>query len=318
MSLNKVLDVIEHNDNFLITSHIDPEGDALGSQLALAQILKAKKKKFIIANHSPIPAQYRFLPCSEVNKKPSKQFKIKVVLVVDCPELKRIGKVAQRLNSDYLIVNIDHHISNKRFGDINWVEPDASCAAEMIYKLYQCFNLKLNKKIALCLYAGLVTDTGSFHYSNTTAQTHRIVSQLLKFDINPAWVYEKVYENISIRDIRLLSLVLKTIKIDSTKKIAWAELTQKMLKATKTKLKESEGFMSHIRALKGVKVAIFFKETDEKGKIKVSLRSKGDIDVNKIAQFFGGGGHKAASGLSLKGSLSKVKRLVLKQARKMA
>lgn len=317
MSLNKVLEVIEHNDNFLITSHIDPEGDSLGSQLALAQLLKAKKKKCIVVNHSSIPPQYKFLPFLDIIKKPTKQFRGEVVLILDCPEINRTGGVEQVINDDCLVVNIDHHISNKRFADINWVEPNTSCTAEMIYKLYQCFNIKLDRKIALCLYVGILVDTGSFHYSNTSPHTHRLASQLLKFNINPAWVYEQLYENMAISDLRLLSLVLDTVNIDSRGKIAWIKLTQRMLKKSKTKIKEGECFIGKIRALQGVKVAIFFRETEEKDKIKVSLRSKGDVDVNKIAQVFGGGGHKAASGLTIKGSLDKAEEMVIRQVKKI-
>ncbi len=317
MSLNKILDVIERNHNFLITAHIDPEGDSLGSQLALAQLLKAKNKKFVVVNHSPIPPSYKFLPFLNMIKKPSKQFKGHVALILDSPEIKRIGKVERILGDNCLRVNIDHHISNKKFGDINWVEPNASCAGEMIYKLYQCFNIKLNRDIALCLYAAIATDTGSFHYSNTTSQTHQIAASLLKFGLNPAKVYENLYENISLADLHLLTLVLNSVKKDKTGKIAWVKLTREMLKKSKAKVKESECFISHIRALKGVKVVILFRESAEKNKIKVSLRSKGDVDVNKIAQFFKGGGHKAASGLSIEGTLDKAERLVINQARKL-
>jgi phosphoesterase RecJ-like protein len=317
LSLNKVLAAIERHDNFLITSHIDPEGDSLGSQLALAQLLKAKKKNYIVVNHSPIPRHYKFLPFLNMIKKPSKQLQADVVLILDCPEINRIGGIERLISNDSLVVNIDHHISNKRFADINWVEPNTSCTAEMIYKLYQCFNIKLDKKIALCLYVGILVDTGSFHYSNTSTYTHRLASQLLKFNIKPAWVYEQLYENMAISDLRLFSLVLDTVKTDSTGKIAWIKLTQRMLKRTKTKVKEGECFIGKIRALQGVKLAIFFRETEEKDKIKVSLRSKGDVDVNKIAQIFGGGGHKAASGLTIKGSLNKAEELVIGQVKKI-
>lgn len=317
MGLNKILDTIEHSDNFLITAHIDPEGDSLGSQLALAQLLKAKNKKFVVVNHSPVPPSYKFLPFLNIVKKPSKQFKGQIALILDSPEIKRIGKVEQILGDECLRVNIDHHISNKKFGDINWVEPNASCVGEMIYKLYQCFNIKLNKDIALCLYTAIATDTGSFHYSNTTSQTHQIAASLLKFGLNPAKVYENLYENINLPDLRLLALVMNSVKKDSTGKIAWVKLTREMLKKSKAEVKESECFISQVRALKGVKVAIFFRETEEKNKIKVSLRSKGDVDVNKIAQFFKGGGHKAASGLTIKGTLAEAEKLVVNQARKI-
>ena len=317
MSLHKVMDVIEHNDNFLIASHIDPEGDSLGSQLALAQLLKAKNKKYIIVNHSPVPYLYKFLPFVDEIKKPSSRFLGKVALILDCPEIKRIAEVEKIINHGCLIVNIDHHISNKKFGDINWVEPNTSCAAEMIYKLYQCFNIKLNKNVALCLYVGILTDTGSFHYSNTSSQTHRLANQLLKFGINPASVYKQLYENMTVSDLRLFNLVLDTVKLDPSGQIAWIKLSRDMLKKSKAKMKECECFISQIRALKGVKVAAFFRETEEKNKIKVSLRSKGDADVNKIAQFFGGGGHKAASGLTIKGSLNKAEKLVINQVKKM-
>lgn len=317
MSLNKVMEVIEHNDNFLIASHIDPEGDSIGSQLALAYLLLAKNKKFAIINHSPVPPQYEFLPLFEQIKKPASRFKADVALILDCPEMKRIGDVERAIKGIPLTVNIDHHISNKRFADINWVEPHASCAAEMVYKIYQGLKVKINKDIALCLYVGILVDTGSFHYSNTTSYTHRLAAQLINFGINPAQVYNKLYENMTNADLALLTFVLNTVKVDPSGKIAWIKLSQDMLKKSKAGIKETEYLIAYIRALKGVKVALFFKESEEKNKVKVSLRSQGDVDVNKIAQFFGGGGHKAASGMTIRASLAKAEKIVIAQIKKM-
>jgi bifunctional oligoribonuclease and PAP phosphatase NrnA len=213
------------------------------------------------------------------------------------------------------IINIDHHISNEKFGDINWIDAQASSAGEMVYKLFKQMELPLTKECALYLYIAILTDTGSFNYDNTSSITHEIAGELLGYGLEPAEVSEKVYEHRSVADLKLLGLVLSTIQLNKYGDIAYLEITKDMLKSTGADIAKSEGFINFARSIDKARIAVLFKEeAKEKGVINISFRSKGDVDVNKIAMSFGGGGHMKASGCTFKGSLAEAKEAVLAKA----
>ena len=311
--MEKIIETIKKHKKFLITAHINLEGDSIGSQLAMKELLEKLGKTAVIIDNDPIPDHYRFLPGSKnISNKlnPAPDFDAAVVL--DCPTLKRIGRVNELLTDDKTVINIDHHISNEKFGDARWIDPEASSAGEMVYLLFKEFGVKPSRDAALALYIAILTDTGSFNYDNTTSATHRVVGELLKYGLKPAAVSEDVYERRSVTDISFLGLVLSTIKVNKTGEVAYLEITKKMLKATGADAAKSEGFVNYARSIEGVKVAVIFKEDIKSpGIINVSFRSKGDADVNKIASAFGGGGHVKASGCVVAGTLSEVKVKVL-------
>jgi len=318
--MNKVLAALKDNKRFLITAHVNLEGDSLGSQLAMKELLKGMDKDAFILDSDAVPDHYRFLPnacdvCNDLNR----HIEFDVAVVLDCPTLKRTGKVGDIIKeSTKTILNIDHHVSNEQFGDINWVDSNASSAGEMVYRLFKALGVPLSKEAALYLYIAILTDTGSFNYDNTSSVTHEIVSELLGYGLDPAIVSERVYENRSIADLKLLGLALSSTEVNASGEVAYLEITRDMLKSTGADIMKSEGFVNYPRSIDKVKVAILFKE-DAKNRdvINISFRAKGDVDVNKIASFFGGGGHMKASGCTIKGNLADAKKKVLSKVQEI-
>jgi len=312
--IDEVVKRIRRGKVFLISSHINLEGDSLGSELALAYILKRLRKKFFIYNMSGLPRNYRFLPLLDFLKiKRIKEFDTAIIL--DCSESNRLGEVKKMLTSDKVIINIDHHPDNNYFGTVNWVEPTASAVGELIYKLYKKLKIPLNRDVALCLYTAIMTDTGGFRNENTTSSTHRIIAHLLKYGFKPSSVFENVYEGHSLSRMKLLGLGFDNLKMDKKRKIAWMTISQEMLKKAKADLDDIEGFVEIIRSLKGVKLAILFQELSD-NKIKIGFRSREGIDAGKLASIFGGGGHFAASGCIVEGKLEKVEKMVIDRIKK--
>lgn len=315
--MKEAIEAIKKNKRFLITAHVNLEGDSLGSQLGMKEMLLGMGKEAFILDSDPVPDHYAFLPkAGEVSNKIDDRLDFDAAIVLDCPTLNRTGKVKDFIiKKGKPIINIDHHISNEKFGDINWVEPKASSAGEMVYRLFRETGVKLTKETALSLYIAILTDTGSFNYDNTSSITHKIAGELLGYGLDPAVVSEKVYERRSIEDIKLLGLVLATLKVNKEGAVAYLEVTNDMLKQTGADITKSEGLINFPRSIDKVKVAVLFKEdTKDKNKVNVSFRSKGNgetIDVNKIAAIFGGGGHMKASGCIITGSLEEAKKKVL-------
>lgn len=310
--MDQVIEAIKKWNNFLITAHVNPEGDSLGSQLAMKELLDGLGKKSFIFDSDPVPGHFKFLPKSNiVMNKMAKEIRFDAALVLDCPTLKRTGKVADVIK-DAAIINIDHHISNEKFGKINWVDSRASSAGEMVYRLFKEMGRPLTREAALCLYIAILTDTGSFNYDNTSSVTHGIAGELLGYGLEPAIVSENVYERRSLADLKLLGSVLATIKTGASGAIAYMELTRKMLADTGTDMSKSEGLVNYARSIDGVKVAMLFREdAKETNKVNVSFRSKGGANVNTIASYFGGGGHVRASGCVMEGNIGEVEKKVL-------
>lgn len=315
MSLKKVVASIKNNKKFLITSHTNLEGDALGSELAFYNLLKKLGKNATIINEDSLPYGYDFLPYKNKLikfKGNLKNIEFDCFVVLDCSDLSRTGEV-YRLNSQQKpILNIDHHISNQKFGNINWVESQASSCSEMIYKLYQALRLALDRDTAILLYTGILTDTGSFRYTNVTSFTHRAVSELLRFNLDVPRIYNSVYENIPFDDMKLLIRILPCLRREAKGRVVWFQIKHNMLRSRKLSFDLSEHILSFGRVIKDAEVVALFKENlGVKNEIRVNLRSQGKVDVNRIAQFFGGGGHKTASGATVKGNIDQVRRRVL-------
>lgn len=315
MSLKKVVACVKNHKNFLITSHTNLEGDALGSELAFYNLLKKLGKTATVINEDSLPYGYNFFPQKNKlikYKDNLKNIEFDCFVALDCSDLNRTGEV-YRLNSEKkTILNIDHHISNQKFGDINWVEPHASSCSEMIYKLYKALRLPLDRDTAILLYTGILTDTGSFRYSNVTSFTHKAVSQLLKFKLDIPHIYRSIYENIPFADMQLLTRILPGIKQEAKGRVVWFQVKRDMLRNKKLSFDLSEHVLSFGRAIKDAQVVVLFKENlGVKNEIRVNFRSQGNVDVNKIAQFFGGGGHKTASGATIHGRLDDIRRRVL-------
>lgn len=320
MGIREVAEAIRKYDNYLITSHINVEGDAIGSEIALFYMAKQLGKNVIMVNSDPVPDRYRFLPSWDKiivgNNIGAKKYSN--VIIADCPTTERSGKIASLFKVPKVkinVINIDHHVSNEHFGDFNWVDPDASSAGEMVYRLYREMGLSITDDIATALYVAILTDTGSFRYDSTTSETHRICADLIKLGIRPAKIAEKIYETKDIGDMELLSKALSTIRTTKNGKIAYMFVTKKILDDTKTTPDRTDGFINFARSIQGTEISIFFREdTEDPQKIHVGFRSKGSANVNVLATKFGGGGHPKASGCMLFGPMDKVIAKVLKTA----
>ncbi len=295
--LKEILRILEEEDDFLITSHIRPDGDALSSENALGLFLKRMKKRYEIVNQDPAPEIYTFLPDSDQVKSP-KEVKgpFRIACILDCFNPKRIGEnITPMVESCQKTINIDHHPGKSEFRGINLILPSASSTSEILYDLMKISSIGLDREIALCLYVGILTDTGFFGHSSVTARTHLVAADLLRFDLDVARISHLVSQ-INLPQMKLLSLVFDALKIEEDK-IAYGLVTQEMLnKAGMSKVPfETEFILKHIRRLKGIEVCLFFHELSQ-AEIKVSLRSNCGLDVNMVAQTFGGGGHKGAAG----------------------
>lgn len=303
--LGKIAEKIRTSKNFLITAHVNLEGDALGSELAMYALLKKLRKNVVICNNDPTPQIYSFLPYSGVVKNTITEEKFDVVLALDCSDSFRAGKVSDYLCRADCIVNIDHHISNTFFGDINWVESKASSTCQMIYGLCNKLGV-MNKEIALCLYTGIFTDTGNFTYANTNSDTHKVVTELMKYNINPHIIYGNIHSLCDFNDLRFMSKIISSLKFDSRRKICWAKIKKWEDKGYDL----TEVIFSVMRLLKDVEVFILFKKL-ERNKVRVNFRSRYMVDVNRIARFFGGGGHKRASGTTLECAIDAAERKII-------
>lgn len=319
MSLKKVIACVKRNKSFLVTAHTRLEGDALGSELAFSRLVKRLGKEAVVVNDDSVPYGYEFMPDVQSIKKFSpnmRNVKFDCFTALDCSDMKRCGNVSKLISAEKTILNIDHHIDNDRFGHVNWVDSRVSSCSELIYKLYKRLRVPLDKDTATLLYVGILTDTGSFRYTNTTWFTHAIAAELLRYGIDVARVYRSVNENIPFSDMKLLSSILPHLQRDASGRIAWFKIKRTYLENRRIYCDLSEQLLSFARSVKGVEIALLFKENlKTNNEIRVNFRSRGGADVNKIAAFFGGGGHKTASGATILGELDTVTRNVLRKVR---
>ncbi|MBC8235198.1 bifunctional oligoribonuclease/PAP phosphatase NrnA [bacterium] len=312
----EILRVIENHNKFVISTHISPDGDAIGAQLGLYSFLKELGKQVWVINADPVPYGYAFLPFSDIisSKLPPESFEI--LIVVDAGSLMRIGdELSKVLLPEKSIINIDHHVTNDKFGHYNWVDADACAASELIYKLIKRHGMNIGQKRAICLYTGIMTDTGCFRFSNTTPETHRIVAELIAEGVSAEEISRFVYENLPSSRIKLLGLVLSTLQVSLDEKIAWIRVTQNMYASTSTNKEDTENFIDYVKFIDTVEIALFFVEL-KSGKTKVSFRSKNEFDVSKIAVKFGGGGHQRAAGCTIEASVDETEKTVVANIQK--
>ncbi len=318
MSANKIKTAIKKFNKFLISSHINPEGDAVGCQIALASLLKRLGKEVVMLNESPVPHVLQFMNGTQnILKEMPRNFNFQVAIILDSPDLSRIGNISGYITKDKVVINIDHHISNENFGKYNWVDQNISSTGEMIFELFRAFEVKIEYDEALAMYVAIMTDTGSFKYTNTTARTHKIAAELIDRGVSPYEVFGRIYETNSLQDTNLLGEALQTLKLTDDGKVAWLWVTKEMLKKTKASLEGTEGIINFARSIEGVEIAILLRETGTEDRVKVSFRSKDRMDVNKLASFFGGGGHVTASGCTVFGKMKEVEKKVLERAQHM-
>ncbi|HNX81637.1 MAG TPA: bifunctional oligoribonuclease/PAP phosphatase NrnA [Candidatus Omnitrophota bacterium] len=319
MSIEHVIAAIQKNNNFLVITHANSEGDALGSELALCLLLRSMGKKAVIINEDPVPEEYAFLPNADLVQTFHERYlksSFDAYILVDCAELSRCGELARMPFDAKPVINIDHHISNTNFGTVNWVDPVASSASEMVYRLYKKMEAPFTYETAMQLYVGIMTDTGSFKYSNTLAATHAAAAELIASGIDVAKVHRQVYESVPLKDMVFLSKLLPALKTSLHGKIIWFSVKASALKKQSTSFDLSEHLLAFGRSVRGVEVVAVFKENlGVKNEIRINLRSQGSVDVNAIARSFGGGGHTTASGATARGKISVVERNVVRAIR---
>ena len=293
----------------LISVHKNPDGDALGSQLGLMLGLEKIGKKVYAHNLDPVPEIYHFLPGSDrITSGPIVKGTYDAFLVLDA-DPQRTGLFSGSWPARILI-NIDHHITNPREWPLTWLDPDATATGEMIYRLMASLRIPIDKNMAVCLYTAIFTDTGSFRYSNTTAESMRIAATLIEAGADPWMVTENVYESYSFRRINLLGKVLSGIEQSRDGRIAWVLVTDELYRETGTSAEDTDNFVNFVRSVKGVEVAILFRQTGPE-QYKISLRAKGRVDLSGLATSLGGGGHKNAAGGVLEGAFAVVRDKVL-------
>lgn len=300
---------LQRCSRILISVHKNPDGDALGSQLALMLALEKSNKTVIAQNIDQVPEIYRFLPSSSRIKTGSTvedRYDAIVVLDADPP---RTGLFDGNYPAD-IRVNIDHHITNPAEWPLTWLDPSASATGEMVYELIQRLGVSIDREIALCLYTAIFTDTGSFRYSNTTPKSMRISAELIEAGADPWLVTENVYESFAYRRIKLLGNVLSGVERSEDGRIAWVVVTEELFRRFGASAEDTDNFINFVRSTKGVEVAILFRQTAA-AQYKISLRSKGRVDLSGLAQSLGGGGHKNAAGSTVDGTLDEVKRRVI-------
>ncbi|MFH0924814.1 MAG: bifunctional oligoribonuclease/PAP phosphatase NrnA [bacterium] len=311
--MNPIIQTLKQYQNFLITSHVNPDGDSLGSEIALAMALKKMNKEVVVLGKEGIPGLYKFLPGVDLikNQEYISDYKSYVAIILDCGDIKRIQADIDKVRDSILIINIDHHFSNNYYGDQNLVCPEASATAEIIYELIEEVNSKLfDKDIATNLYVGIFTDTGSFRYANTTPKSLFITSKLLAYDVKPDIVATQIHETVSYGRLKLLGKALHNLEVSSDGRKAWMVINKKMAQQTNHSLLDTEEFVNYPRSIRGIEVAILFRE-EVKG-YKVSLRSKGKLNVANVALKFNGGGHNNAAGCTIEADLEKVKTDIFK------
>ncbi len=306
-----VLDTIKRHSDFIVTSHIDPDGDAIGCVLAIHLFLKRLGKSSRPILEDGIGENYRFLEGSEEVLR-SADSPSEVAIVVDSASIERVGSIKSLVERCPIKINIDHHRSNRMFADCNLVIEDAGACAEIVYRLIDASGQLPSKSEAEALYVGILSDTGCFRFPNTTPETLRVASELLKVGVRPYRVASEIFWNRSPNGVLLLSSALATLEITNGGEIASMVVTREMIEATGADNRDTEGFADYPRSIRNVKVGILFRQIGE-DLYRVSLRSREGFDVDCIAQSFGGGGHASAAGFRISGELQQIKKILVRE-----
>jgi len=308
---------IRENDHFLVVSHIHPDGDAAGSTYAVAWMLTALGKQYTLINEGNMPEKFRYMGAGQQTvvdyeaSAGSMEASFTRVICVDCADFSRMGSVSQLLSADVKLLNIDHHATNDRFGSCNLVVDTAAATVEVLYDLCMTMNIPFSHELNVCLYSGLLTDTGGFRYSNTSPKVMRIAADMLERGVKGHELAEHLLEKLSYPQIALIKSSLSSLKFAHGNQVAWLSVTLDELEQSGASNEDLDGLVNYPRSVEGVEVGILFKE--RKDMVKVSLRSNGKVDVAQVAKAFGGGGHVRAAGCAVEGTLDEAIERVVKE-----
>ncbi len=291
---------LRRDQRFLLTSHANPDGDAIGSTIAAARLLRQFGKAATVWLRDPVPRLYRALPGSDrihIGEQPPPNFPglFDAAIVMECPSTDRTG--LENALSELPLLNIDHHLGNELYGSVNWVDTAAPAVGEMVFRLARTMNLAIDRDVANALYLTLVTDTGGFRFSNTTAETFDAAAELVRAGASPETISKWLYESQPESVLRLVGEMLQTLEVHDQGRISTAWLTHEMIERAGAGPGDSEGLIDYPRSIEGVEAVAMFRQLPD-GSFKVSLRSRGQVNVEKIARRFGGGGHRNAAGFS--------------------
>lgn len=310
-TIQKIVNEIRRNDSFLVTSHESPDGDAVGSSLALASFLRGIGKDVCVHLRDPVPELYAFLPGADTVQAHIPERDFDVAFVLDIGELRRAGDEFCRCRRIGKLVNLDHHLACEEFGAYNLIDPTAAATGVLVYRIASMYGYRIEAETALCLYVSIITDTGSFRYSNANREAFTIAGEMVERGVNAWDVAEQIYENQPQKRLELLALALATLEVIKGGVAASVTVTLDMYALTGADAELTDGFVNYPRSIRGVEVAIFFRQLEER-KYKVGFRSKGKVNVAAFAAGLGGGGHHNAAGCTVEGTLDEVKASVYK------
>ncbi len=308
--IEKAAEFIFAYDSFVAASHLNPEGDAIGALLGIKLVLESMGKTCYAYNGDPVPENTAFLPATrDIIRNIEEVPPVQAAIVLDCGDMERPGKDFVSFAGSLPLLNIDHHRTNTLFGDVNWVEPHASSTGEMIAKLVRHVDAEVTPDAALALYTAILTDTGSFQYDNTTAEALHAAARMVSAGARPEVAADNYYHKIPARNLLLLARCLDTLEFNSAQTRADMTLTSEMFEKTGTVPEAAEGFVNYITDVATVKAAALIRE-EGPSSWKISMRSKGEVDVAEPARRHKGGGHRNAAGFRMQGNLEEVKKLV--------
>jgi bifunctional oligoribonuclease and PAP phosphatase NrnA len=305
--IKDIIKAIHEGQSFLLTSHVRLDGDALGSELALYLMLRDLGKKAVVYNQDSTPEHYRFLPSARSIVHELGDIKqYDTAFILDCSELSRIGDQAEKFGKIKKLINVDHHISNGGFCEIKLIDARASSTGELIFRLMKEMGIMMTSDICTNLYAAILTDTGGFRYSNTHEDALLAAGTLVEKGADPQWISENIYESDPPAKLKLLAKALETLSLDPQMKVGSLFVTQKMLQETGATMDHTDGFVDIPRAVKGIEISVLYTQFTDNS-FKISFRSKGKVNVEKIAKKFGGGGHMNAAACRMNGDIESIK-----------
>ncbi|PYR64160.1 MAG: hypothetical protein DMF91_01255 [Acidobacteria bacterium] len=308
--LQQIVDAIRGRRRFVVSSHSRPDGDSIGSQLAMAYALRAIGKEVRVINADPAPPPlmaFPGVPAIEIAARVDGE--LDAAIIMECGELTRTGVAGL---DRFFVINIDHHPGNTRYGQINWFDAGAAACGEMVFDLVRALGAPLSLEVATHVYLAILTDTGSFHYSSISPRTFDICRQTLEAGVDPVLVARNVYDSNNMGRLKLFGAVLSAMQIDPTGRIAIVYLDHEMARAAGGTYEDTEGLINLPLTVKEIQAVVFFKQV-EGDQYRVSMRSKGDIDVGAVAKEFGGGGHKNAAGCTVTGAIDALQKVFLEK-----
>jgi phosphoesterase RecJ-like protein len=313
-SLAEIRDAILQRQRFVITSHARPDGDAIGSQLAMAFALRTLGKTVRVVDKDPAPPQFQTFPgVDDIEIASSVQGEWDAALVMECGDLSRTGLDGL---DRFFIVNIDHHPGNRMYGAINWFEVNAAACGEMVFDVVEALGVRLTPEIATHVYLAILTDTGQFHFSHITPRTFEICKRCTEAGAQPEAIARAVYDSYSLGKLKQMGAILHNLELEAGGRVAFAHLSLRLLEETGSTHDDSDGLINIPLTVKDIQAVAFFKEIAP-ANYRVSIRSKGEVDVNRIANKFGGGGHKNAAGCTMTGAYPEVRRMLLDEMQRV-